>query len=150
MVRIVAVKTTAAIVRETRMANVLLRVQTKQTMPARKRNSAVCRRAGIQAKTTEVFHSFQASSRNWRTSTLLRGRDNEEFHCMYSRTHCFAKMLSNAAAILKTRLMNQSVLIAIAEDGVDDDEIEEFERTPPSNDEQDSSESWLVVCLILT
>ena len=63
----------------------------------------------------EIYDACHASKRNWRTITFSRGEANGEFHCMYSRSHCFAMIARSAAVRLKTRLIKNRALIQRAE-----------------------------------
>ena len=93
------------------MATLRSMVHRSSKMPARKRIMASSRSAGINAIVASTFHDSQASMRIWRTKTFSRGAPRGEFHCMYSRNHCLAKMPKIAAARLRTRMMKKRQLI---------------------------------------
>ena len=84
-------------------------VQSRTTILIRNSTMAISNRAGTVVMVAATFHDSQASNRNWRTITFSRGIASE-FHCMYSRSHCLARMPKKAAERLRTRLVKRALI----------------------------------------
>ena len=109
--------TNAATVIVTAVATTLSRVQMSSTIPAKKSIMASSGRMGMKDAMMEKYDACHASKRNWRTITFSRGEAKGEFHCMYSRSHCFVIITRSAVVRPKTRLMKNRALIHRAESG---------------------------------